>query len=87
MFNKFCQSCGMPLSKDPQGGGTEKNKTKSTLYCSHCYQRGAFTEPRLTCKQMVEKVRVVLKQMGVPRWLAWFFLKRIPSLARWQKKK
>ncbi len=25
-----CQSCGMPLSKDPQGGGTEADGSLST---------------------------------------------------------
>ncbi|HAQ38579.1 MAG TPA: hypothetical protein DCQ58_08735, partial [Saprospirales bacterium] len=26
---KNCQSCGMPLHKDPQGGGTEKDGSRS----------------------------------------------------------
>jgi hypothetical protein len=42
----FCQSCGMPLSKDDKGGATEADGTRSTEYCSHCYVRGTFTEPR-----------------------------------------
>jgi hypothetical protein len=25
----YCQSCGMPLSKDAKGGGTEKDGSKS----------------------------------------------------------
>jgi hypothetical protein len=33
----YYQSCGMPLSKDAQGGGTEANGAKSTDFCSHCY--------------------------------------------------
>jgi hypothetical protein len=36
---KACQSCGMPLSKDELGGGTEKDGRISTKYCSHCYIR------------------------------------------------
>ncbi|WP_307428899.1 zinc ribbon domain-containing protein [Bacillus sp. V2I10] len=35
---KNCQSCGMPLYRDEHGGGTEANGTKSSKYCSHCYQ-------------------------------------------------
>ena len=41
--HKFCQSCGMPLSKDPNGGGTNADGTKNTSYCSYCYQNGSFT--------------------------------------------
>ncbi|WP_224768159.1 zinc ribbon domain-containing protein [Metabacillus idriensis] len=33
---KNCQSCGMPLSKDEHGGGTEADGSKSTKYCSRC---------------------------------------------------
>ncbi|MCX6719896.1 MAG: zinc ribbon domain-containing protein, partial [Candidatus Staskawiczbacteria bacterium] len=39
----MCQSCGMPLSKDPAGGGTNADGTKSIMYCSYCYQKGVFT--------------------------------------------
>ncbi len=76
--NKNCQSCGMPLSKDPQGGGSEVDGKKSALYCSHCYKQGAFTEPAITCEQMVAKVTAVLKQMGIPKMLGWFFTRAIP---------
>ncbi|MBM4208647.1 MAG: hypothetical protein FJ190_11815 [Gammaproteobacteria bacterium] len=38
-----CQSCGMPMAKDPNGGGTNKGGTKNSRYCSLCYQHGAFT--------------------------------------------
>ena len=52
----FCQSCGMPLGKDPEGGGTEANGARSAEYCSHCYRAGQFTEPDITASQMVSKV-------------------------------
>ena len=29
---KNCQSCGMPLTKDPEKGGTEKGGEKSIVY-------------------------------------------------------
>jgi len=83
--NKNCQSCGMPLSRDPQGGGSEADGKKSLLYCSYCYQQGGFTEPKITCDQMIEKVRAVLKQMKVPRWMHWFFVRRIHRLDRWNQ--
>jgi len=39
---KSCQSCGMPLNKDPQSGGTNADGSKNEKYCSYCYQNGAF---------------------------------------------
>ena len=34
----FCQSCGMPLSRDSLGGGTNADGSSSTEYCSHCFR-------------------------------------------------
>jgi len=42
---KHCQSCGMPLNRDKQGGGTNADGSKSTMYCSHCFLNGQFTLP------------------------------------------
>ena len=44
----YCQSCGMPLSKDEKGGGSEADGSKSAEFCSHCYAAGKFTEPEIT---------------------------------------
>ena len=79
----YCQSCGMPLSKDAQGGGTEASGAKSAEYCSHCYANGKFTEPNLTVDEMVEKVRTRMKEMHIPGFLAKGFTKDIPTLKRW----
>lgn len=40
--HRNCQSCGMPLSRDEQGGGSNADGSKSRVYCSHCYQGGRF---------------------------------------------
>jgi hypothetical protein len=37
---KNCQSCGMPMSRDPNGGGTNADGSTSLKYCSHCYAGG-----------------------------------------------
>jgi putative zinc ribbon protein len=79
----FCQSCGMPLSKDDKAGGTEADGGKSTEYCSHCYVGGRFTEPEITADQMTEKVRAKMKEMHIPGFLAKSFTKGIPALRRW----
>jgi hypothetical protein len=80
---KHCQSCGMPLKRDEQGGGTEADGTKSARYCSHCYVLGKFTRPDLTVGQMQELVRGKLTEFGFPKWLAGFFTRGIPKLERW----
>lgn len=80
----YCQSCGMPLSKDPAGGGTEANGAKSEEYCSHCYQNGRFTEPDLTAQQMVQKVSAKLREMHFPSFMARRFTREIPDLKRWK---
>lgn len=54
---KNCQSCGMPLKRDEQGGGTEADGSKSAMYCSHCYQNGRFVLPDITVEQTQVRVR------------------------------
>ena len=83
---KNCQSCGMPLKKDPKGGGTEASGKKSTMYCSRCYEGGKFTKPNMTVSEMQALVKDKLKEMGFPGFLAGFFTKGIPKLERWKQK-
>ena len=86
MSYKNCQSCGMPFSRDEQGGGTNADGSKSTTYCSHCYMQGRFTLPDLTVDQMQARVRGKMKEWGMPRFVSWFFTRNIPQLARWSEK-
>lgn len=79
-----CQSCGMPLEKDPQGGGTTSNGARSTEFCSYCYHSGALIEPNLTVQDMIAKVEGKLKEMWIPLFLGRFFTKNIPHLKRWK---
>ena len=80
---KNCQSCGMPLKKDERGGGTNADGTKSTMYCSHCYLLGRFTQPDISVDQMRALVLGKLKEMGFPGFVASLFTRRIPQLERW----
>jgi hypothetical protein len=73
----------MPLSKDEEGGGTELNGTKSTMYCSHCFQKGKFTQPDITVEQMTDRVKEKMKEMKIPGFMAYFFARNIPKLRRW----
>ena len=80
---KNCQSCGMPLSRDEKGGGTNADGSKSRMYCSHCYGKGKFTLPNITVDQMQERVKGKMKEMGFPGFLSGFFTRKIPKLRRW----
>ena len=74
----------MPLKKDEMGGGTEADGSHSKMYCSKCYQAGAFRNPGMTVSQMQDLVKGKLKEMGFPGFLAGFFTKGIPKLERWK---
>jgi hypothetical protein len=80
---KNCQSCGMPLTRDEKGGGTNADGSKSSMYCSHCYAQGRFTLPDITADQMQNIVRQKLREFGIPAPLGWFFARRVPKLERW----
>jgi hypothetical protein len=81
---KNCQSCGMPRKRDEHGGGTEADGSRSTMYCSHCYQNGRFTMPDITSGEMQERVRGKMTEMGFPRFMSGLFTRGIPKLERWQ---
>ena len=82
---KNCQSCGMPLKKDPGHGGTEADGTKSPRFCSRCYIMGKFNNPEINTPQKMQAfVKDKLKSMGFPGFLAGMFTKGIPSLERWR---
>ena len=82
---KNCQSCGMPLKKSPNGGGTNLDGSVSKIYCAHCFENGSFKQPEWNVTQMQEFVKEKLKEMGFPGFLAGFFTKGIPKLKRWNK--
>ncbi len=84
---KKCQSCGMPLSKSPNGGGTNADGSISSKYCAYCYEHGQFKAPDITVGEMQEFVKVKMKEMGFFMSLfANAFVKQIPKLERWKKK-
>ncbi len=89
-MSKMCESCGMPMKNDPQGGGTNADGTRNPNYCSYCYADGKFTfegtlpEFRDWCyKGMVEG--------GMSRFTAWayswggYLAGLTGGLPRWKK--
>ena len=79
-----CQSCGMPLNKDPQGGGFEADGTLSTTYCSICFDQGAFRHPNATVTEFQAHCVKALQDSGMPKFMAWLFTRGIPRLGRWK---
>lgn len=84
---KQCQSCGMPLKKDAQGGGTEKDGSRSVMYCSSCYRNGEFITEAKTAKEMQTFVDKILRdEMNANFIFRWLATSQIPRLKRWKTK-
>ena len=81
----FCQSCGMPLEK-PEDFGTGANGFRINDYCRYCFQDGAFTEPDISMKSMIDKcVGIIAKQGIMPELRARALMTEvIPKLKRWR---
>jgi hypothetical protein len=75
----------MPLKRDENGGGTNTDGSRSSMYCSHCYQNGQFVLPDMTVEQMQARVREKVIEFGMPAFIAGIFTRKIPKLARWRK--
>ncbi|MCD4756190.1 zinc ribbon domain-containing protein [bacterium] len=83
--HKKCQSCGMPLNKDPKGGGTNADGSINTMYCSYCFENGKFVQPDMTLEEMKVLVKGQMKEMGFPGFLGGFFTMGMEKLERWKK--
>jgi len=83
--SKFCQSCGFPLNKDPQGGGTESDGSINKTYCSMCYKDGQFlSPPEIDSAAKMQKFCIeAMKKDGMNGIIAWLATRGIPKLDRW----
>ncbi|MDO5577040.1 MAG: zinc ribbon domain-containing protein [Fibrobacter sp.] len=87
MENKtaICQSCGMPLDKDPNGGGTNSDQSRSAKYCSYCYKDGKFVDEGATLQQKIAKNIQIAVKMGMPEEKARNMAEStLPNLERWK---
>lgn len=84
---KVCQSCGYPLAKDKNGGGTNADGSISDRYCSMCYGNGVFLNPpEIDTAQKFQKYCIQeMKKSGMNGILAWVLTRGIPKLERWSK--
>ena len=82
--SKSCQSCGMPMKKDPNGGGTNADGSTNDTYCSLCYEHGAFLAPDFSVEEMQLFCIEQLKKKGLPKFVGWLLTRGLPELERWK---
>lgn len=80
---KMCQSCGMPMSKDPESGGTNTDGSKNLKYCSYCFQNGEFTFIG-SVREFQEFCRQKMIDNGHNKFMAWLFTRGMKRLERWK---
>lgn len=85
-INKNCQSCGMPLKSDANGGGTNADGSKNALYCSYCYEKGEFTYKGNNVNEFQEFCRLKMIEGGHSRIISWLFTRGMKRLDRWKPK-
>ena len=83
---KICQSCGMPLDKDPNYGGTNADQSRSGKYCSFCYKDGKFLDEGITLEEKIEmNIQIAVLRMNIPENIARETAQNIlPTLERWK---
>lgn len=89
MEQKFCQSCGMPLTADNKG--TNADGSSNEEYCIYCYKDGRFTQD-FTMEQMIEFCAQFTDQMNeqagwslTPEQAKEQMRRFFPNLKRWKK--
>ncbi|MDP4131159.1 MAG: zinc ribbon domain-containing protein [Bacteroidota bacterium] len=80
---KFCQSCTLPID-NMEDRGTEKDGSKSDIYCRYCYKDGAFTDPGMTLDRMKEIAQAEMKKQNLPDNIIQQSINMLPRLKRWQ---
>ncbi len=91
-MSKMCESCGMPMKNDPQGGGTNADGTRSENYCSYCWADGRFTFEG-TLPQFRDWCYKMMLAEGKPRFQSWIYTRMgylagvTGGLPRWKKAK
>jgi hypothetical protein len=74
------------MKKDPQGGGTNADGTRSEIYCHWCYEDGKLLGGD-TLDEFRENARKGMIENGdMNRFWAWLFTRRIflKNLPRWK---
>lgn len=82
----ICQSCGMPLSFDPNKGGSNSDGSTSSLYCSYCFKEGIFLDEGISLSEKIEKnVQIAVQKMDMNETKARELASTVlPGLKRWK---
>jgi hypothetical protein len=72
----------MPIDQ-PELMGTEKDGSKSTIYCKFCYRNGEFTDPDITLEAMKAHVREELNKAHAPEPAIHEAISKVQHLGRW----
>ena len=89
MEQKFCQSCGMPLTQEILG--TNADRSKNEDYCMYCYKDGQFLQDCTMeemiehCAQFVDEVNKGLPKPMTKEEYKQMMRKYFPMLKRWKK--
>ena len=87
---QFCQSCGMPLTKD-EDCGLNADGTTNFDYCKYCYAKGHFLQDCTMdemiehCAQFVDEVNKQMPQPMTKEEYKQMMLTYFPALKRWRK--
>ncbi|MBI2411244.1 MAG: zinc ribbon domain-containing protein [Candidatus Kerfeldbacteria bacterium] len=84
-YKDICQSCAMPMEKFADYG-TNQDESQNYEFCTHCYQKGAFTQPNISMEQMINGCIGIMVQYGMSEEEAKAQIEPvIPTLKRWKK--
>ena len=78
MKNKNCESCMMPLAKDPGQSGSDK-------YCSYCFKNGKLCYEGDDVKEFQKVCYEAMVGKGMNKYLAKFYTWMIKFAPRWKK--
>ena len=78
MKNKTCESCLMPLAKDPGVSGSDK-------YCSYCFHDGKLVYEGTDVKEFKKHAYEGMVAKGMGKMKAKFFTWMIGFAPRWKK--
>ena len=78
MKNRNCESCMMPLSKDPRVSGSDK-------YCSYCFKDGKLCYEGNDVNEFKKVCYEEMRKKGTNPLLAKFYTWMIGFAPRWKK--
>ena len=81
----MCQSCGMPLDYETIKG-TEKNGSKSDMYCKYCYENGVFKHTKMNLDEMKKNVKNQMEKLELHEHAIQKAINILPMLSRWKTK-